>query len=147
MKTLFNVDDRTNLMQRLDWLAPDSKPLWGRMDCGQMLAHLADGVRMSIGELETKPKGRLLSFAPLRHAIIYWFPFPKGAPTAPELISRRAENCADEAAELKQLVERFAARAGAESWPAHPAFGRLSERDWGVLVYKHIDHHLRQFGV
>jgi hypothetical protein len=49
--------------------------------------------------------------------------------------------------DIKSLLERFAARDEIQEWPAHPAFGQLSRKDWGVLVYKHIDHHLRQFGV
>ncbi len=146
MKSLFN-HDRAQLSHRLDGLTSDRKPQWGKMDCGQMLAHVSDAVRMALGELFIKPRRSPLRLAPFRHAIIYWLPFPKGAPTAPELIQRRAEDCRREIAELRELLERFATRAGAEQWSAHPLFGQLSERDWGVLSYKHIDHHLRQFGV
>jgi len=147
MKTLFNGDDRKDLERRLDRLVHSSSPRWGRMDCGQMLAHLTEAMRMGLGELPVRGrKGGPLRFPPLRHAIIYWLPFPKGAPTAPELIARRAGDCVLETAEIKTLMERFAARAGAAKWAEHPAFGPLSERDWGVLGYKHIDHHLRQFG-
>ena len=147
MRTLFNSNDRANLYHRLDGLTAESNPQWGKMDCPQMLAHIADGIRMALGELPVKAKGGPLRFPPLRYAIIYWLPFPKGAPTAPELLARRAADCHRETAELKELMERCAACAGTAEWAEHPAFGQLSERDWGALMYKHIDHHLRQFGV
>ncbi len=147
MKTLFHSVDRLDLAERLEKLRQETRPTWGRMDCQQMLAHLSDGIRMALGELPVQSKGGPLRFPPLRHAIIYWLPFPKGAPTAPELLKRRAESCKLETAELKTLMERFAARSESSEWPEHPAFGRLTKRDWGALVHKHIEHHLRQFGV
>src|SRR5262245_13940565 len=111
MRSLFNSDDRANLCHRLDGLTQNSKPQWGKMDCPQMLAHIADGIRMALGELPVQSKGGPLRFAPLRHAIIYWLPFPKGAPTAPELLERRVEDCSREIADLKDLIERCAASA------------------------------------
>jgi hypothetical protein len=147
MPTVFDVNGRRDLGRRLDRLMQSSTPRWGRMDCSQMLAHLTDALLMALGDLPVRPRPGVLRFAPVRHAIIHWLPFPRSAPTAPELITRRANDCALETAEVKALMERFAQRAGAREWAEHPAFGRLSERDWGVLVYRHMDHHLRQFGV
>lgn len=146
MKTVFDDTDRNELYDRLDKLTLDHKPLWGRMTCGQMLAHLTDGVRMTLGELPVPPRPGPLRFGPIRHAVIHWLPFPKGAPTAPELLVRRAEDSAVEIGELKAAMERMAGRAGEGTWEEHPAFGRMTEHDWGVLVYRHTDHHLRQFG-
>jgi hypothetical protein len=146
MRTVFNLDDRLDLARRLEGLAPGAAPRWGRMDCPRMLAHLTDGVRMALGELPVQPKGGPLRLRPIRHALIYWLPFPKGAPTAPELLARRATDCQEEMGQLKHLLERLAAMEGAQEWPEHPAFGRLTSRDWGALIHKHVDHHLRQFG-
>jgi hypothetical protein len=146
MKSVFQQADRLDLSHRLDKVSGASTPLWGRMDIRQMLAHLSDGVRMALGELEVQPRRGPLRLAPVRHAIIYWLPFPKSAPTAPELIARRADDCDAERASLKHLLERLGALEGARDWPDHPAFGRMRSRDWGVLVHRHVDHHLRQFG-
>jgi hypothetical protein len=147
MRTVFNLDDRLTLARRLDALSPAAAPRWGRMDYPQMLAHLSDGVRMALGELPVTGRGPgALRLRPIRHAVIYWLPWPKGAPTAPELLARRATDCEGERAELKHLLERLAAMEGAREWPEHPAFGRLSSKDWGALVHRHVDHHLRQFG-
>jgi hypothetical protein len=87
-----------------------------------------------------------LRYPPLKQFIVYIAPFPKNVPTAPELLARSPRDWGADIAELRSLIERFSARRGAEQWPDHPAFGRLSERAWGVLVYRHMDHHLRQFG-
>ena len=147
MRTVFNLADRLELSRRLDALVPDASARWGRMDCPQMLAHLSDGVRMALGELLVTTKGaRALRLAPIRHAVIYWLPFPKSAPTAPELLERRAIDCQVECAELKHLLEQLGAMEGAREWPEHPAFGHMTSRDWGTLVHSHDDHHLRQFG-
>jgi hypothetical protein len=147
MRTVFNLDDRLTLARRIDGLSTSAAPLWGRMDCPQMLAHLSDGVRMALGELPVTGRGPgALRLRPVRHALIYWLPWPKGAPTAPELLARRATDCHQECTELKHLLERLGAMEGARDWPEHPAFGRLNSRDWGALVHRHVDHHLRQFG-
>jgi hypothetical protein len=147
MRTVFKLADRLDLSRRLDALIPDASARWGRMDCPQMLAHLSDGVRMALGELRITTKGpRALRIPPIRHAAIHWLPFPKGAPTAPELLTRRATDWQAECADLKHLLERMGAMEGAREWPEHHAFGRLNSRDWGTLVHRHVDHHLRQFG-
>jgi hypothetical protein len=147
MRTVFKLDDRLTLARRIDLLAADATPKWGRMDCPQMLAHLSESVRQALGELPVRGRGpTALRLRPVAHAMIYWLPWPKGAPTAPELLARRATDCKAECAELKHLLERVAAMEGAREWPEHPAFGRLNSRDWGALVHRHVDHHLRQFG-
>ena len=147
MKTLWTESDRNELVVRLGRLNPESKPLWGKMNCPQMLAHLADGFRMTLGDLEPKPRGGPLSFPPIRKLIIYWLPFPKSAPTAPELITRPTEGIERESKSVIELLHRIAESSDRTAWPDHPAFGKLSAQDWGVLGYRHMDHHLRQFGV
>lgn len=146
MKTLWTEADRNELVARLGRLNVDSKPNWGKMDCPQMLAHLADSLRMMLGDLSTEPKGGPLRFAPLKKLVIYWLPFPKGAPTAPELRARPSIGIEPESAAVKELLDRLAQSASRTAWPEHPAFGKLSAQDWGVLGYRHMDHHLRQFG-
>jgi hypothetical protein len=147
MKSAWQKEARQDLLTRLDQLTPDAKGRWGKMNCYQMLAHIADAVRMPLGELKTKPKKTPLRFAPVKKLIIYVLPFPKGAPTAPELIARTEGDWNKEAVAVKELLARFAELQNQETWPEHPAFGKLSKKDWGALVYKHIDHHFRQFGV
>ncbi len=147
MKSVWNDPDRRELHDRLRTLRPDATGRWGSMTAPQAVAHLSDATRMAMGELPCAPKKLPIRYPPLKQLIVYWLPFPKGAPTAPELIGRPLASWDQELADLTQLIERFSREPVDRAWPEHPAFGRLSRRAWGVLVYRHTDHHLRQFGV
>lgn len=147
MKSLWQEEARQELLTRLGKLTPEAKGAWGKMNAFQMLAHLSDGVRMALGELDVKPKKTPLRFAPLKKLVIYVVPFPKSAPTAPELIARTEGDWDKEVSALKELVVRFSTQQDREEWASHPAFGKMSKKDWGAVIYKHINHHFRQFGV
>ena len=82
-------------MERLHQLTPDQQPRWGRMDAGRMLAHLTDACRMATGDLAVAPRKGPLRYWPLRDLVIYYLPWPKGAPTAPELVRRRRDEVVD----------------------------------------------------
>ena len=116
------------------------------MTCPQMAAHLNDALRMAAGELPVPSKRLPIRYPPLKQLIVYVLPFPKGAPTAPALIARVAHRLDDEQRDFATLLDRVIAQRGKGRWPEHPAFGHLSERAWGVLVYRHTNHHLDQFG-
>ena len=146
MPSVFDADARAALLSRVRQLRPESERQWGGMTAAQVLAHLADAVKMAFGELPVAMKKSPLRFTPLKQLIIYVVPFPKGAPTAPELLGRSAADFEGEIASLTAMLDRCGDAAQAFA-AEHPAFGRLSRRDWGVLIYKHTDHHLRQFGV
>ena len=72
---------------------------------------------------------------------------PKGAPTAPQLLARAPESWPADIAALKAIIERAAANESIGRWQDHPAFGDLSTQAWGVLIHRHVAHHLTQFGV
>ena len=147
MKSFWEQTAQQELQQRLEQLNADSRGQWGKMTIDQMLSHLADSCRMVLGDLPTAPKLGPFRFAPIRKVVIYWLPWPKGAPTAPELIARKPASVEAEKADLQALLQRLAAQGEMQTWPAHPAFGPLTQKDWGVLTYRHVDHHFKQFGV
>jgi len=147
MKNLWESDARQEVSERIDMLTPDSPALWGKMNASQMMAHIVDALRMATGELAVKEKKRPIRFTPLKQLIIYGPPFPKNVPTAPELLVRQPDDWDAECASLRRMMDVFAARKPGEKLPRHPVFGELSRRAWGVLGYRHLDHHLRQFGV
>src|ERR1044072_8984428 len=103
---------------------------------------------MTLGELTVPSSNkRVFQVFPLKHLILYVLPFPKGAPTAPELKVDVAKVAfAEQRAALLELLERIGSGPDEGAGPAHPLFGPLTWRQWGVLTYKHADHHLRQFG-
>ena len=148
MNTLWDPAAAREIRGRVAQLTPDLPRRWGRMSAQQMVCHLSESLRMAIGELRVAPKRLPIRYTPLKQLIVYVAPFPKNAPTAPELtIAATPRPWADDLSTLQQLIDRFTARPADAEWPEHPAFGRLSRRAWGVLGYRHIDHHLRQFGV
>jgi len=136
------------LRARLDRLTPDTKARWGRFTCPDMVAHLNESIRMALGEITPAPKKVPIRFFPLKQLIIYVLPFPKGVPTAPELLVGTGRAVwDDEVKRFHLLMARLAARSGDTEWPSHPAFGSMTRRAWGVLGYRHFAHHLTQFGV
>lgn len=152
MPTLWESATRDALLRRVAALSPAATPRWGSFTAPQMLAHLAEALRMATGELPVarRPVPWLLYTPPFKQLIIHVLPFPRGAPTAPELLARPLG--ADpveldrERTAYAAALDRFVALSPAGPWPVHPAFGPLSGATWGVLQARHADHHLRQFG-
>jgi hypothetical protein len=112
-----------------------------------MLQHLRLSAQMAVGDLNVEAKNkRAFQVFPLKHLILHVLPFPKGAPTAPELLPGAAASLEEERAALLTLLDRIGAGPQEGAGPAHPLFGPLTRREWGAATYKHIDHHLKQFG-
>jgi hypothetical protein len=146
-KSLQDSRARQQLLDRLERLTPEATARWGKMNAPQMLAHVADWMQMAKGKLEAAPKRRPLRFPPLKQLAIYWLPFPKNLPTAPELTTRKPLEWAIECAAFRAHVQSFEELDAKTVWPDHPVFGRLTPKAWCVLGYRHTDHHFRQFGV
>ena len=148
MPTLQNAADRAGLIGRLDRLTPDTKGQWGVMNVSQMLAHCADNLRMAVGDLPVKAKSiPFFRHFPLKHLALYVLPFPKNAPTAPELKSRAPKAFDSERVDIRTLLPRLDPASFIGSVPDHPIFGSFTPAQWGKLGFRHLDHHLRQFGV
>ncbi|MDB4950552.1 MAG: hypothetical protein JWM27_3201 [Gemmatimonadetes bacterium] len=145
MKTLSDAAARDEILGRLERLSHDAPARWGTMDCPRMLAHLADALRMGTGELPVAFKKSPLSIRLVRWLVIHHLPFPRGTPTAPALIGRAPGEWRSELDAVRERVAGFRAER-TDPWPIHPIFGTMSGRDWATLTYRHIDHHLRQFG-
>jgi hypothetical protein len=144
--TLYDATRRDELVRRLSTLPHDRVPRWGKFTAPEMITHLLESYRMRTGELviATSP-------VPLR-ALVRWLaihvlPFPKGAPTARELLVRKPAAWEADVGALQSAIAAVREPVAGEVLGGHPFFGAMSARDWGVLLYKHTDHHLRQFGV
>jgi|SRR5215210_342923 len=146
MKTVWKEPDYRELRGRLDRLAPEAMAKWGKFTAPRMVCHLTDSLKMASGELEVPSKNLPIRFTPLKQLIIYWLPFPKSAPTAPQLLARKPDAWHGEVDALRRELDAFVKRGPSGPLVPHPAFGRMTPRAWGVLVYRHMDHHLRQFG-
>ena len=135
------------LRARIGRLTPESRGQWGRLTCPQMVVHVTDAFDLYMGGITAAGRRTLLQYPPLKQACVYLVPIPKNVPTAPELLVRAPGPWNDEVARLLQSISTFVAQHTRRDWPLHPIFGRMSRRAYGVLAYRHTDHHLRQFGV
>jgi len=148
MKSMWQPDARQALQQRIEQLTPTGRPEWGRMSAQQMVVHLTAAVQMATGERPVAHRQTPLRYPVIKQLVLYVLPFPRNVPTAPELVVGSTPNAwTRDVDALRATMDRFVARGPEAPWPAHPAFGRMSARQWGILVYRHVDHHLRQFGV
>ena len=146
VKTLWDAPAQAELQSRMEGLGPDSRARWGRMTCPQMIVHVTDAFALYMGEMRAAGKRTPLQYPPLKQAFVYLLPIPKNVPTAPELIARKPGEWDAEIHRLRTTLATFCGQCTRLDWPLHPIFGRLSPRAYGVLAYKHTDHHLRQFG-
>ena len=149
MKTIFDASCADQLKHRLAELQPDNARLWGKMSPAQMLAHSSKGLEMAIGEIRPPRAfvGRIIGGLVKRAVLGDDKPMYRNSPTSKELVVDDDHDFAAEKARLSNLIGRVAATgpAGCTSHP-HAFFGALTPDEWGILMYKHLDHHLRQFG-
>jgi len=147
MGSILKEADRAEIVGRFQSLSASSTRRWGSLDVVGMLQHLCLSARMTLGELPVASSNkRAFQMFPLKHLILYVLPFPKGAPTAAELKPAEASSFEAERTALLELLERIGTGPAEGVGPAHPLFGSMTWREWGVVTYKHADHHLKQFG-
>lgn len=149
MESIFNRESNQKLIDRINTLTPLTKPLWGKMDATKMLAHCSVGIKIATGELLLKRAFIGLLFGRLAKKILLNDkPFGKNSPTAKEFIIPDGRNFEEEKIILLNYIKRFAEQGESVlRKDPHPFFGKLTTPEWDGLMYKHLDHHLRQFGV
>ncbi len=148
MENLFDGGDRDGLLARLVALDPSSARRWGRMTPAQMLAHCASAFDYPLGQ-KSRPQpllGRIVTPF-LKARVLGPAPFGRNGPTAPDLVVADGREFEPERQRLVASVVDFceAGRGGVNN-RRHPFFGPLTGDEWGRLMFKHLDHHLRQFG-
>ena len=148
MKNLFEAGTAEEVISRIDRLQASSPRQWGKMDAAQMMAHCATTMEMASGKFAAKRTllGRLIG-PRFRHMLTDDKPMPRNSPTSKEL-KVGSSNFAREQQRLKECVRQF--QQGGESRCTkhpHPFFGPLTPLEWSSGMYKHLDHHLRQFGM
>jgi hypothetical protein len=148
MKNLFQQETADEVISRIDGLQAASARQWGKMDVAQMMAHCSAALDMASGRINPPRAfiGRVL--APfVRSIFTNEKPFSKNNPTDEQLVVADQRDFQREREQLKQKVRQFhqGGEARCTRHP-HPFFGALSPQDWSRGMYKHLDHHLRQFG-
>ena len=147
MKSLFEESSFDEIINRLDLLNNDLKPLWGKMTVGQMVWHCQGPLQIAIENVDYKKAPNILAKWFLKKAMYSNNPLRKNLPTAPIIKAVEPKKFEDEIVILKQLVTNFHVLKTRDKWNPHPLFGEFTHEQWGKIQYKHLDHHLRQFGV
>ena len=150
MKSLFDEADRVQLLARLNALRPDAERRWGRMSLGGMLCHLDDAFLAVLGEREVARRPRLYERTLMRWAALHTpLPWPRGVKSIPSVDQERGgtppEDFEKDRARLLGTIGRFVGEIDPDA-SVHPIFGKMSADEWGHWGWRHMDHHLRQFG-
>jgi hypothetical protein len=149
MKSLLNPTDRNEIVSRIHRLSPASSRRWGVMTVNQAIVHVTDPFRDALSERETKRVVPRFLAPLIKPMVLSKKPFKPGTRTLRPYDQAKGfgtptTNFNDDLQALLVRVDRF---ANATSYGVHPAIGGLSGDEWGRLLHKEIDHHLRQFGV
>ncbi len=150
MKNLFEPARVEEVKKRMAQLRPDSEPLWGKMNPAQMQAHCTAAIEMAEGKI-IAPRiliGRLLGPLAKKSLIVNGEPMRRNSLTTKEVLVNNERDFAVENHRLRESIDRFAT-GGPDICTKQPHFffGPLTPGEWASLMYQHLDHHLRQFGV
>ena len=149
MKTIFDDDVRRELTGRLNKLTAENRPLWGKMSPAQMLKHCRLWEEMIHQNQVFKGPliGRLIGRLILKN-VLKTPEFRKNSPTIPEMVVTETNiNLNEERRQLITLVNSYPQYNWPDNSFIHPFFGKMTREQIGILVWLHLDHHLRQFGV
>lgn len=147
----FSAQSISEFTLRLDGLRPETKAQWGSMNVTQMLTHMNDAFRLSLGMKEAKDKSNFFWNKILFPVVVYGLGFfPKNS-DAPVEINQQIEGSKPrdfytELEFLKKMLDVFNEREEEKLKP-HPLFGKLDKKQWRDLLKIHFNHHLKQFGV
>ncbi|MFZ0661120.1 MAG: DUF1569 domain-containing protein [Acidobacteriaceae bacterium] len=151
VKHLFDPKLAEEVKRRVMSIQPDNARQWGSMDPAQAFAHCTRGLQMAMGVINPKRASFPANIVGLLIKPLVFGddkPMRQNSPSSPELFPARSMACNFECerTQLIATIDSFATQgAGCCSQHPHPFFGRLEPQQWAILMYKHLDHHLRQF--
>jgi hypothetical protein len=147
MKSIFEQETYTDTVRRVESLTTGTKALWGKMNASQMLAHCNEPIEGLIGKKIQPKEGNFLIRLFFKKLLYNDKPYKQNLPTAKSFIMPDTKNFNFEKARLIQNIKDAHAKGMGGSWVPHPAFGQYTPEQNGMVVFKHLDHHLKQFGV
>lgn len=149
MESLFENKTYNDVVERINLLSPASTAQWGKMNVSQMLAHCKEAFTVPLSDKKTPRMfmGRMVGWL-IKSKLYSEDPWKKNLPTAPNFLIKDERNFDDEKKELLALINKFYTSGPSKvgKYP-HPFFGGFTPDQWGMSMYKHLDHHLRQFAV
>ena len=150
VKNLFEAATVEEVKERMAQLRPESERQWGKMNPAQMLAHCSATIGMAMGKI-SPPRillGRLVGRLAKKSVIVSRTPMRRNSMTEKSCLVTDERDFLVESQRLRESIDRFAT-GGPGICTKHPHFffGPLTPLEWATLMYQHLDHHLRQFGV
>ena len=151
MKSVFDQQDVEELKLRIERLDASLSPSWGKMNASQMLAHCNVVYEMTYDTANfKKPNGLKKWFLKtfLKPFVIGDKPYKRNSPTSPEFKVANDKDFGDEKKRLLDYLEQTLSLG--KSYfdnKENFSFGAMKSNEWDRLFYKHLDHHLTQFGV
>ena len=150
MQNIFDPQDVQSFINRINQLDADTRPQWGKMNAGQMLAHCNVAYDMTFTDQYPRPNALARFFIKLiaKSQVVGPKPYPKNARTAPQFVISDQRDFEREQQKLIDYLRKVQDLGAAHfnNKESH-SFGRLTSDEWNVLFAKHLDHHLTQFGV
>lgn len=150
MESLFDPKGNLHIIERINQLSPITLSQWGKMTVSQMLLHCQQPIKVAFGTLHLKPNWflKLLFGKAAKAEFMSTGAFKKDTPTVKEFRITHEPDFENAKNELIALVRQFA-DVGPTSikLKKHPFFGEMTIEEWDLMQWKHLDHHLRQFGV
>ena len=147
MKSLFDPKIFSETKNRINLLSENSQKQWGKMSVGQMLHHCQGPLNIILEKEDYALKPNFLAKLFFKKMLYNDTPFRKNLPTAKFLIESESKDFNSELKKLTALLDDFESQSNREEWKPHPGFGYFTKQQWGQMQYKHLDHHLQQFGV
>jgi Protein of unknown function (DUF1569) len=149
MESLFDKSENEAIIQRIQSLTVEHKPLWGKMNVAQMLSHCQAPLDVTTGDLQLKSNFILQIIGKIYKKKLLAAPgFKKNSPTAPDFLRINPVDFEQAKSELIAKVLKFSTFGPKViANPKHPFFGELTNQEWDLLQWKHLNHHLNQFGV
>ncbi len=146
VKNLFDPAAKQEIIERINKLTPQSQRQWGKMDVGQMLAHCQMPLGVAVGKHSLKRNFFLSLIGPLfKKQLFNNNPFKRNLPTDKSFIMNDPKDFEKEKEGLIQMISSFSETTMSDA--PHPFFGKLTKEEWSKGTWKHLDHHLQQFGV
>ncbi len=150
MKSLFDSDTHQEVLKRIEQLDEHKQPLWGKMTVAEMLNHSQRPLKVANGRMtftESPNAFMRLIFRFYKQEMYNDKPWKQNLPTVKDFKVEAYDSIDKEKEKLIECVNEFQKKDLNLHWPKHPFFGEFTTDQWGKMQYKHLDHHLRQFGV
>ena len=147
MNSIFDNGVAQEVQNRITTLTNQSQAKWGKMNAGQMLYHCQMPLNIILEKDDYNLKPNWFAKTFFKKSMYSDTPWKKNLPTVRAFKITDERTFETEKDTLLKLVDELESKRNKEDWRAHPTFGTLTKEQWGKMQYKHLDHHLRQFGV